>query len=349
MGKVELRYIKAFKDRHGKPRHYFRRPGFRSIALPGLPGSVEFMEAYKLALVGKTAPARQIGEERTKPGSISALFVAYYSSADFQALHKDTKRSYRCVLEPFRAKFGSAPVTDIKPEGLRKVMDGMRERPGAANNLRKRLRTVLAFAVDRGWIDVNPALVIRKPKYKSLGFPGWSEEQITAYEAKWPSGTRERRAFALLLYTGQRRGDAAVMGRQHVRAGRISVVQQKTGARLDIRIHPELQRELDLAPADELTFITTEAGKPYTKESFSAWFVETVKAAGVEGRTAHGLRKSAARRLAEAGCSAHQIASITGHRSLQEVEHYTRDVNQKRLGDEAIDRLVEAEKGTGIV
>ena len=53
---LKLKYIHRFRDRHGKTRHYFRRPGFKGTALPGLPGSAEFMEAYQAALAGDTVP-----------------------------------------------------------------------------------------------------------------------------------------------------------------------------------------------------------------------------------------------------------------------------------------------------
>jgi len=46
--------------------------------------------------------------------------------------------------------------------------------------------------------------------------------------------------------------------------------------------------------------------------------------------SAHGLRKAAARRLAEAGCTEHEIAAITGHASLREVQRYTKAADQKR-------------------
>ena len=51
---------------------------------------------------------------------------------------------------------------------------------------------------------------------------------------------------------------------------------------------------------------------------------------------AHGLRKAAARRLAEAGCTANEIAAVTGHKTLAEVERYTRAVDQERLNRTAI-------------
>jgi integrase len=53
----------------------------------------------------------------------------------------------------------------------------------------------------------------------------------------------------------------------------------------------------------------------------------------------HGLRKTAAKTLVEVGCTAHEIMAVTGHKSLAEVERYTRAANQKRMASAAIHRL----------
>jgi len=57
MTRLKLRYVNEYRDRHGKIRRYFRRKGRRSIPLPGLPGSIEFMAAYQAAL-GIVSPPR---------------------------------------------------------------------------------------------------------------------------------------------------------------------------------------------------------------------------------------------------------------------------------------------------
>ena len=335
-----LRYVKTYRDRHGKVRHYFRRKGCKTAALPGLPGSVEFMAAYQAAL---GEPAKPLGPSRLKPGSISALIVDYYASADFQILRPSTQRGYKANLEPFRDTYGHLGVASMTAEHIRLVLDKHAATPAQAANLRKRLRQLMQFAAERGWRKDNPVLVIRRDKRKVEGFIPWSEAEIAAYEARWPSGTRERLAMALLLYTGQRRSDVVSMGRQHVREGRIHVRQVKTDRRLAISLHPALQVEIDAAPKDQLTFLQTQLGAPFSPAGFTGWFVERAKLAGVKDRSPHGLRKAAGRRLAEAGCSAQQIMAILGHQSMQEADRYTRDVDQARLGDDAIAALVRTE------
>ena len=135
------------------------------------------------------------------------------------------------------------------------------------------------------------------------------------------------------------------MGRQHVRDGVMTITQLKRGrdqepTTLEIPIHPALQTLLNRLPKDNLTFLMTEFGKPMSPFGFSNWFADCAKKAGLPPRSSpHGLRKAAARRLAEAGCSALQIAAITGHASLREVERYTKSASQGRLARLAINAL----------
>ncbi len=58
-------------------------------------------------------------------------------------------------------------------------------------------------------------------------------------------------------------------------------------------------------------------------------------------RTAHGLRKACARRLAEAGATANEIASVTGHKTLSEVQRYTDQADRVDMANAAIEKLVK--------
>ena len=81
------------------------------------------------------------------------------------------------------------------------------------------MRGLFRWAVDAGFVELDPTEGVKGMTRKTDGFHTWTEEEIAAFEAHWPIGTRERLALAILLYTGLRRGDAARLGRQHVRGG----------------------------------------------------------------------------------------------------------------------------------
>ncbi len=348
MAAVNLRFVKAYKDRHGRLRHYFRQRGRASVTLPGLPGSAEFMAAYQAAL--KEAPALLPGASRVAAWSFDALAVAYYSSAGFVTLAPSTQATYRGVIDRFRSmdvggeSVGNCAVNELRREHVRKLMDRKAEQPAAANALLKMLRILMAFAVERGWRRDDPTTGVRNVRSKAGGFHTWTEGEIEAFEAAHPSGSRARLALALLLYTAQRRGDVVRLGRQHVRDGKLSLRQEKTGTALTIPVHPRLQAEIDRLPAGQLTFLQTAYGKPMTPAGFTNWFRDCAVAAGLpSGCSPHGLRKAASRRLAEAGCSASVLASVTGHRTLKEVARYTAAADQEGLASLGIAALSRAE------
>src|SRR5262249_58969093 len=82
-----------------------------------------------------------------------------------------------------------------------------------------------------------------------------------------------------------------------------------------------------------------ELGKPFSAAGCGNWFREQCDMANLRHCSGHGLRKAAARRLAEAGCTEHEIAAITGHASLREVARYTKAVDEKKLATAAMDKV----------
>jgi len=210
------------------------------------------------------------------------------------------------------------------------------DQPGAANALRMALRVMMKHAVDIGLRADDPTREVRAIRVRTAGFHSWTDAEIAQFERHHPVGSRARLALALLLYSGQRRGDVIRMGPQHIRNGILYVKQEKTGAELAIPMHPELATIVASTPSGHLSFVTTRAGRPFEASSFSRWFRNECDGVGLPHCSAHGLRKAAARRLAEAGCTAHEIGAITGHASLAELVRYTRAVDQRRLAEAAM-------------
>jgi integrase len=330
------KYVHGYLDRHGKPRFYFRRPGYKRTPLPGLPWSAEFMTVYQEVLAGQPVP---IGVARTKPGSMKALTASYYQSVAFRRLRSTTQAARRSLIDRLCREHGDKSAVTLERRHILILMGAIADKPGAANNLRKALRELMKHAIDIGWRDDNPTRDVQKIKVQSKGHHSWTESEIAQFETRYPIGSREQLALALLLYTGQRRGDVVLMGRQHISGGILNLRQEKTGAELAIPVHPALAAIIDATAREHLTFLTTRLGGPFKPTPFSNWFREVCDAAGLPHCSAHGLRKAAARRLAEAGCTTHEIRSITGHASLQEVQRYTDAVEQKRLAVSAIAKV----------
>jgi integrase len=353
---IKLRFVDRFKDRHGKWRYYVRRNRGARISLPGEPGSAEFMAAYHAALAGEP-PAPQL-KERGGPGTWDRLLNHYFGSPDYLGLSASSQRPYRLVMERWVRDddLGHRRVRDLKREHVEKMLGKRAATPGAANDLLKKIRILVAFAIAHRVRPDDSTLGIKRYAAGD-GHHTWTEKEIAKFEERWPLGTCQRTAFALLLYTGQRRSDVAAMTWQHIAVGdkgvrRISVLpektKKKTRKRLRIRLHPELDKALAAWPKRHVSILTTTFNKPFAKAGFGNYMADAIRQAGLpcgpkvpkaDRCVTHGLRKAAARRLAEVGSPAHEIQAITGHASLMEVQRYTEEVDQMRLADAAIERL----------
>ncbi len=339
---VRLKHVHSYTDRHGRRRHYLRLPGRAAIRLPGEPGSAEFLAAYQAGLSGPAkAPGPRLPPRHAAPGTMDALAASYYASAAWAALSPSSQRTYRRILERLRAAYGHLPVSMMEPKHLRAIVaQDAGTAPAAANHRRRMLRALMQHAIATGLREDDPSRDVARVAYREGSIATWTEAQIAQFEAHWPSGSKPRLAFALLLYTAQRRSDVVRMGRQHLAGGWLKVTQQKTAARLDIPVHPQLAAELAQIPEGQLTFLLTPGGKPYSPNGFYMRFAGWVSDAGLPaGLSPHGLRKAACRRLAEAGCTASQIMAISGHKTLAEVQRYTREVEQRAMAETAMARI----------
>jgi integrase len=166
-------------------------------------------------------------------------------------------------------------------------------------------------------------------------------------DARRDCGTKARLAVALLLNTAQRPGDVTRMGPQHIRNGVIHLRQQKTEAELAIPINADLKKVLDATPCEHLTFLTTISGRQFSASTFSKQIRIWCDAAGLRHCTAHGLRHTAGYRLADSGATTHEIAAMTGHRSLGEVQRYTRGADQAKLAHRAMAKLTRGRTAGG--
>ena len=283
------------------------------------------------------------------PGSIDALCVSYFGSAEYKRLDERGQRVRRQILDRFRVKNGANRASALKPKDLFQISDAMVDRPEAFNGLLKALRAVYKAGVRRQLIEANPAAAVPLlPSKNPDGFHSWTMEEIAQFEARHPIGTKPRLALALLLYTAQRRSDVVLFGKQHVKDGWLSFTQQKNRKRrpvhLEIPIVAELQAIIDATPSAGLTFLSTRTGGNFTADSFGNMFRKWCNEAGLPHCSAHGLRKATAARLAETGATELEIMAITGHRTSKEVVHYTRAASQRTRAETAFGRLSGARR-----
>jgi integrase len=279
--------------------------------------------------------------EPPKPGNgtFAALIQEYRTdrNPEWKALSPASKRDYGRYLDEIDRMWGTLRVDALEPRHVLKLRDKRADSPGAANYLLRVLSLAISWGVPRGYRTDNPCEHVRKLKL-SDGWVAWPWEAIEC--------VREQKrvelwwAAALALYTGQRESDDLAMKWSDVRDDGVNVIQEKTNTKLWIPLHKDLAAVLKAIPRRSINILTNSRGLPWTASGFRASWRKMMEdlemPQGVPMRLVfHGLRKSAVVFLFEAGCTTAEVAAITGQ-SQKMVEHYSKQVNQKKLAAAAI-------------
>jgi site-specific recombinase XerD len=344
---VKLKYLVEDRDRHGNVRCYVRVRGQPKIRLRGMPGTPEFMVAYQAALAGDTVSTGELNRRQqyhlSPVGSFGHACLAYYASAEFKGLDEKTQHWRRAALDKICQAHGHRLIATIQPKHVRALRNELAATPAAADQRLRALKALFRWAVENDMVANNPTRDVKKAALPTEGHHSWTPNEIEQYKTRHPIGSKARLAMALILFTAARREDVIRFGAQHVRDGRLRYTQAKNEHRkpnhMDIPVHAELARIIAATPSRHLTFLVSERGRPFSVGTFGKAMRKWCDEAGLSHCTAHGLRYATAAYLAEQGASAHEIMAITGHRSLAEVERYTKAANKTRLADSAIARI----------
>jgi integrase len=354
-------YVSVFTDRHGHQRFRYRRKGYEGGYFKAPFGSDEFRR--ELATFGRSKiDTAQQAVERALPGTINELVTRYFQSPSRLGPGEATQAKIRAILSRFRSDHGHRLVADVQFEHIEAILEkakakrleGKRTVGGieAARKLRKELVRLFDFAIKIRLRKDNPVVQSERVRVpageRSTGFHTWTEEEIAQYYERHPIGTRARLAMDLMLWTGQRRGDAILLGPSKLVDGGVLLRQQKGGKALWLPIAPQLLRSIVAVPRVEgqETYLATALGKPYQNSSFGNRFRKWCDEAGLHQCSAHGLRKAMMRRLAELHLGNQTLKAVSGHSRDEEVATYTRDVNQAAMAKQAIAMLSAWEEGT---
>jgi integrase len=327
---LRLKHVKRVRSK-GRTYWYHRITGER------LPGDQE-ERAARVLRINNTL--KDIGRKIT-PGSTADIITQYKSAPEYHRLKERTRREYLLYLDLLAETWGSHPITAIERKHVLALRDKYALKPGKANKIVTVLRIVLTFAQDREYRRDNPAIGIKKLKM-GPGYQPWPDDAVATFLDSAPP--MMALALKIALYTGQREGDVLAMTWHDYNGENIQLVQNKTGTKLTIPAHTDLKKALDVQDRVSPIILTTETGKPFTDSNFRHHFGKAIKATGLSGVVFHGLRYTAAKRLAEVGCTTREIAAITGHKSLAMIEKYTQDVDQERLAGAAILNLENAKR-----
>lgn len=335
---VKLKFLVCDNDRHGNTRYYVRRPGQKKIRLTAAPMSAQFLEQYRKAFGDGTVPQMPPAN-----GTFRAVLIRFLASGKFMRLDVSTRGWMRRNLEEISIKYGHLPIAMMETRHVRKIRNEREAHPAAANMRMKSLRSMFGWATEEEIIDNNPTIGVKNIRYTTKGHHSWTPDEVARYQEHHTVGTQGRLAFDLLRYTAARREDIPRLGPANCGGGRLRFRQGKNDQRkpvdVDIPIHPALMRSIEATHTGRETFLVTPWGKPYTTNGFGNRFKEWCVAAGLPHCSAHGVRKSTSTELAEGGASTRGIMSVTGHRSLKEVERYTEATRYAGLANDAISKL----------
>jgi integrase len=353
-------------DRHGNVRIYFwRGKGHRKVRMREPVGSKEFNDHYdvllKQAEVGELTAGPQ--GNAPKPNTYRWLCVQYFGSTAFlEDLEHSTQSGRRQVLEATldepvhpgaKETYADFPISRMTLKSLEVLRDRKAGMKGAQSNRVKALRGLFKWAKEEKHLTSDPARDLAKPRMKGGGHHSWEEDEIEQFEARHPVGTRAGLALALLLYTGVRRSDVVLLGKQHRRL----ITDPKTGLKepwfkftayknrnrhpvqINVPVLPELDRVIEASSCGDLAYLVNEHGRPFTVAGFGNKFREWCDEAGLPHCSAHGLRKAGAARVAQNGATAHQLMAIFGWLSLSEAQRYTEAAQRKKMAREAMPLL----------
>jgi integrase len=321
--------------RHGEVVWYVRIGHGPRIRVRAAFGTPEFDAEYQAALSNQ--PPRP--NSPTKEGTLAWLIERYRETTAWTDLSLATRRQRENIFRHVLETAGRQPISKITTQTVMAGRDRRVATPAQARHFLDAMRGLFRWAAKARIVRVDPTIgVDDPPRAKSDGFPPWSEDDVAAYERRWPIGTRQRVWFDVLLYTGLRRGDAVQLGRQHIRDGVATIKTEKTGTEVTLLILPELAQTLAAGPCGDLTFIVGENGKPLTKESFGNLFRDACREAGVT-KSAHGIRKTAATRWANRGASEKALEAMFGWTGGRMASLYTKAADRRRLSLEAMHKL----------
>lgn len=357
-------------NRHGTRVWYYREGQGPRARIHGEFGSPEFNAALKVARGYGPAPvADKTMLSHTDPNSFGWLVDQFLASPFHLQKEEATRKARRNVLKRIVEKgIGSTPYRDLTDDDIRtlrnniatehdkvplelvgKEVDGVTLGKAAmANGAVAILRRLFYWAIEIKKLPLrrNPCLGVTALEYTGGTNYVWTDADITRFEEAYPIGTRERLAFALMLYTGQRSGDIVRMGRQHIRDGWLTIMARKTRKHkssdaAQVPVLDVLAETIAASPTGDLTFLVSDEGTPLSVSHFGTWFRAACDKVGLPECTPHGLRHAGATRLASRGADVGTFQCIYGW-SLPMIEHYTRKANRRRSAAKDIHLLNHA-------
>ncbi len=335
---ARIRYVTRRVDRSGHARWYWQRRGQKLTRLPDSP-----IERLAMAERLNTA-ADQLEPAALQRGSLGWVVQRYRESDAYRELKAGTLKYYKRFLRDIEGLGTALPFASFTRRAVIEFLETY-DKPHQRRQCAAVLKKLFALARYHGVVERDETTDLRlktsRPRDRI-----WSDDEI----ARWIEATAAEDAhmltsFLLLQYTAQRPGDVLRMAWPQYQGGAIKLRQQKTDSLLEIATHPVLRAHLDaIQRARSTVTIVAYRDRPVPYLRFNERFRRICQRAGVDAQ-ARDLRRTAMIRMAEAGATAPQIASVSGHsidRTQRILETYL--PRNRDLAAAAIARLADFKK-----
>lgn len=292
--------------------------------IEGKPGTPEFMASYNAAVTARRTPAA---------GTLFSIMQGFQASDAFLSLRESTRRDYVRYIKLIEVEFGDFPLGALTDRRTRGEFMAWRDRLALRSRRQADyawsvLARILSWALDRGLILANPCERGGRLYRAARADKVWTDADEAAFLGRAP--THLHLPLMLALWTGQRQGDLLRLPWSAYDGSTIRLMQGKTGARVVVPVGGPLKAMLDATERKSPVILLNSDRRPWTSDGFRTSWGKACKAAGITGLTFHDLRGTAVSRLALAGCSEAEIATLTGHaltnvRSILDSHYLNRD------------------------
>ena len=353
---IKLAGLVVDKTPSGAIRYRVRQEGNKAkrTTLPVDPSHPDFLHHYYAARAGSSwvpdVPTPTV--EHSLDWLVGRYMNFLSSMVDAGQMSAATLKQRRSILtrlcdftDPDGARYGDFDM-DAPTAAFIAVRDAWASKPGAADNLIKTIRAVYTWSMERGEIAHNPASGIgainRNPKG---GATPWTAADLRAFKAAHPKGTTAHLWLTIQAFTACRIGDALWIGRQQEKTinGQLWLEFQprkKGSAFVSIPMLPPLVEATRASNVVGPSYILNDKGLPFTSvEALRVRVQRWCKAAGLDNRSSHGVRKAMAELMAEAGSSQHQIMAVMSHTQARTSEVYTKGVQRRGLAADGMQSL----------
>lgn len=292
-------------------RYYYAWKG--GPALPGRPGDAEFIDAYNRAIAKKVEPQQ---------GVLLSILQRFQASSDWEDLAPRTRADYVKLIRIIEATFGDFPLSALSDRRTRGIFMEWRDERSKTSGRRQAdygwqvLARILSWAHGRGLVAANPCEKGGRLYRGNRAERVWTADDEARFVACAPMHLHL--ALLLALWTGQRQGDLLRLTWTQYDGKVVRLQQGKTGARVVIPVGKPLKVALDELSGRAGQILLNSEGKPWTADGFRSSWRKACANAGISGVTFNDLRGTSVTRLALAGCTEPEIATITGH-SLRDV------------------------------